>query len=950
MRLPLTLQLSEVTSFGAFQLFPAERRLEKDGVPLEIGSRSLDILIVLVERAGENVSNRELMTRVWQEMVVEESSLRVNIAGLRRVLGDAAHYIVNIPAKGYCFVAPISHSPRGAVTERERKDICAAIYPLPNRLQRMVGRDEQVLTLKAQVMAHRFVSIVGPGGMGKTTVAIAVAHALLPDFNEAVCFFDLGMLASPSLLASTMATTLGLMMTSSDPVPGLTRWLQDKKILLLFDNCEHLIEAVASLAESLFHSAPHVHILATSREPLRAEGEHTHRLMPLVSPPESATLSAKQAMAFPAVQLFVDRAAANGSDFELNDTDAPVIAEICRKLDGIALAIELGAGRVAAFGVRGTADLLDNRFRLSWRGRRTALPRHQTLSSMLDWSYNLLPEFERMVLRRLSTFVGHFSLEAGCRIATDIDTEEKQVVDAINSLVAKSLASADISHPALRYRLLVSARVYAAEKLKASGEADRIAQRHFEYLLAYAESRQANAPAFPTLDASSSHIDSLGNLQVCLDWSFSPSGNVAMGIRLCAAVAPVLLKLSLFVECRRWSEKALVMLGADGISFQQEMELQETLAISSMFTIGNSNAVLSAIKRGLELARRLGSVLHEFRLLAGLHIFRVRTGDLSGALITAEESTVVARALNTPTALAMAEWMLGVSCHLVGNQVGAREHCEAGIALVSGMRNLNTLCFSYDHRVRALGCLSRSLSLMGHINESVAVAWQAIDGAEKLDHPISLCIALTYTVPIFIWNGDWEIADELIDKLIVHSTKHMLGPYHAVGKGLKGELLVRCGDPKAGIDILNECMDSLLMNHHQIQRTVYLAALAQGLAAIGKFQQALETIGRAVSGSMEVFDAPELLRIQGDILASMPQPNLVQAEKCLRRSLDYARRQGALSWELRTATTLGRLLLRQGRRDVAQRLLCDIVARFTNGRHTIDFIAAQELLTEVQSG
>jgi predicted ATPase/DNA-binding winged helix-turn-helix (wHTH) protein len=949
MTLSLAPQLSEVASFGSFHLFSAERRLEKDGVQLEIGSRSLDILIVLVERAGENVSNRDLIARVWRDVVVEDSSLRVNIAGLRRVLGDGARYVANIPGQGYCFVAPVSRTRRSALPGGGEKHAGGTAYPLPNRLQRMVGRDEQVLALTAQVMAHRFVSIVGPGGMGKTTTAIAVAHALLPNFDGAVCFFDLGVLASSSLLASTMAATLGLMMTSSDPMLGLTTWLQDKEILLVLDNCEHLIETVATLAERLFHTAPRVFILATSREPLRAEGEHAHRLLPLESPPSTATLSAEQAMAFPAVQLFVDRAAVNGNYFELNDADAPVIAEICRKLDGIALAIELGAGRVAAFGVRGTADLLDNRFRLSWYGRRTALPRHQTLSAMLDWSYNLLPEFERIVLRRLSTFVGHFSLEAARQIAIDADTDGMQVVDAIDSLVAKSLASAETGHPTLRYRLLDSARVYAAEKLRASGEADSVARRHVEYLIAYSESRQADSSAFPMLDASSSRIDSLGNLRACLDWSFSPSGNDATGIRLCAAVAPLLLELSLLEECRRWSEKAIAMLGADSAGSRQEMALQEALAISSMFAIGNSNAVLSAIERGLELARRLGNLTYELRLLAGLNIFRTRIGDFSGALATAERSMTVARTLNNPAALAMAEWMLGVAYHLVGNQAGAQQHCEAGMALIAGARNLNTFCFGYDHRIRALVALARALWLKGNTDQAVTVAWQAIDDAEKLDHPISFCIALIYAAPIFTWNGEWDIAGELIEKLIVHAAKHMLGPYHAVGKGLKGELLVKRGEAEAGIELLCECMDALRSDHHQILNTVYIAALAQGLAAVGKFHEALATISGAASRSMEIFDAPEILRIQGDVLASMPQPDFAQAEENLRSSLDCARRQRALSWELRTATTLSRLLLRQGRQDEARRLLGDVVARFTEGFHTVDYTGAAHLLAELHT-
>jgi DNA-binding winged helix-turn-helix (wHTH) protein len=226
-RLP-AIQFLEVISFDSFRLFPAARRLEKDGIPVKIGSRALDILIVLLEKTGEQVGHRELIARVWRGMVVEEISLRVNIVALRRALGDGGKdvkYIANIPGQGYCFVAPVSRSRRDDTPGEVNSPTTRLAYPLPKRLERMVGRDEIVSQLATQVIAHRFVNIIGPGGMGKTTTAIAVAHALLDNFDGAVCFFDLGGLSSPDLLASSMMATLGLMTTASDPAHYLTAWL-----------------------------------------------------------------------------------------------------------------------------------------------------------------------------------------------------------------------------------------------------------------------------------------------------------------------------------------------------------------------------------------------------------------------------------------------------------------------------------------------------------------------------------------------------------------------------------------------------------------------------------------------------------------------------------------------------------------------------------------------------
>ena len=293
-------------------------------------------------------------------------------------------------------------------------------------------------------------------------------------------FFDLGPINDPLLISSAVASRFGLLIQSTDPTPGLVAALREKRILLIFDSCEHVVEIVAALAERIFEGAPEVHILATSREPLRVEGEHVHRLAPLDSPPANANLTAAQALIFPAVQLFVERVGAGGGHFELNDDNAPIVSEICRKLDGIALAIELAASRANAYSVQETMAQLNDRFRLLWEGRRTALPRHQTMHATIEWSYDLLSAHERMVLCRLSVFAGAFTLEAARSVATGIDLEENDIVSAIGSLVAKSLVTASLGD-ITRYRLLDTTRAYASGKLLEGGESHVIKRRHAAY-------------------------------------------------------------------------------------------------------------------------------------------------------------------------------------------------------------------------------------------------------------------------------------------------------------------------------------------------------------------------------------------------------------------------------------------------------------------------------------
>jgi DNA-binding winged helix-turn-helix (wHTH) protein len=392
-------------SFGPFRLLPRQHLLLQDDKPVSLGSRAFEILIALVEHAGEMLDKGALEARAWPGLAVEESNLRAQITALRRVLaqgGTGESYVVTVPGRGYRFVAPVARSAREAV----QAQVAHRRHNLPGRLTRPIGRAEVIAMVSSRLQRRRFITIIGPAGIGKTTVALAVADKLMASYQDGAWFVDLAPVSDPSLVASALASLLGVGVRSDDPFPALTSFVCDKSMLLLFDTCEHVVQASARLAEELLKAAPNVHILATSRVPLRAEDERMQRLSPLETAPPSAALTATEALAYPAVHLFVERASASANGYELIDADAPLVAQICRKLDGIALAIELAAGRVGAFGVRGVAARLGNRFQLLTHGRSTALPRHQTLRAALDWSYELLSEAERVVMRRLGVICG----------------------------------------------------------------------------------------------------------------------------------------------------------------------------------------------------------------------------------------------------------------------------------------------------------------------------------------------------------------------------------------------------------------------------------------------------------------------------------------------------------------------------------------------------------------
>lgn len=550
-------------AFGSFRLLPAQRVLFEDGTPLRLGSRALDILAALVEHPGETVSKDELIARAWPDTVVEEAALRVHVAALRKALGDGREgkrYIANHLGRGYAFIAPVRRehplSAPGAPTGTTE----AGNLPAP--LTRIVGRDELIAALTTLLARRRFLTIVGPGGIGKTTVAVAVA--VRGSYKDGVWFVGLASLSDPDLAPSAVSAALGVHSSAADHTQAIAAWLRDKDALLVLDSCEHVIGAAAALAEAILRAAPRAGILATSREPLRAEGEWLHRLAPLELPPPGRTFpTAAEALGYSAVELFNERASATMDRFVLGDADVPAVLEICRRLDGVPLALELAAARVDTFGVGGLATQLDDRFGVLTSGRRTALPRQQTLRAAMDWSYELLPEAEQVVLTRLAVFRGAFTIAAAVAVVIDERITASDAIEGVANLAEKSLITTDIKGTIIHHRLLDTTRLYALLKLAESGEIDSAQRRHAAYfrdLLVLPASGSGSGLSNEELTRRVREID---DVRAAVDWSFSPPGDIAIGVDLTAAYAPVWLHLSLMQECRERCERALRELAPD---------------------------------------------------------------------------------------------------------------------------------------------------------------------------------------------------------------------------------------------------------------------------------------------------------------------------------------------------------------------------------------------------
>jgi len=466
---------SQTIEFGRFTVISHRRELLADGRPIELGGRAFDTLMVLIDARGTVLGKDELMNRVWPDRVVEENNLQAQISALRKVFGADRDLIRTVAGRGYQFTGEI----RKGVTSGAAGP--ARLTNLPTPQSELIGREAPLRDVTNLVIAHRLVTLTGAGGVGKTRLALEATRQLLPRFLDGAWLAELGPLADADLVPVAVAAALGLSL-GSGPVTTdrVAAALRAKHLLLVIDNCEHVIEVAAAMAEAVLRASPLTRVLATSRESLRATEEYVYRV-PSLDVPVDDNVDVEDVSRHGAVRLFNVRAHAAEPGYDAHPRHAVVAARICRRLDGIPLAIELAAARVPAFGVDGIASRLGDRFHLLTEGSRTGLTRHQTLRATLDWSYELLSDVERIVLRRLGRFAGAFRLESAQAVAAGSDVAVPAIPEIVANLVAKSLVAADLGEAVVHYRLLETTRVYAREALLESGEHNEVARRHAEH-------------------------------------------------------------------------------------------------------------------------------------------------------------------------------------------------------------------------------------------------------------------------------------------------------------------------------------------------------------------------------------------------------------------------------------------------------------------------------------
>ncbi|MEH2473730.1 putative ATPase/DNA-binding winged helix-turn-helix (wHTH) protein [Nitrobacteraceae bacterium AZCC 2161] len=938
---------------GEWEVDLARRELRARGVPVPIGGRAFEIIEVLVQSADELVTKNDLAARVWPGATVEDNTLQVQISAIRRALGPDREMLKTVSGRGYRLL--------GAWTSRKESVSAANSTDLESRgpaepfqtnlpaaASELIGRTGAVRHLGGLLSAHRVVTLTGPGGIGKTRLALEVARNLFPSFQGDVRLVELVSLSNSGLVPTAVAGVLELKLAGNEiSAESVARAIGAQRLLLVVDNCEHVIDAAARLAETIVQMCPRTTILATSREILKIEGEYVYRVPPLDVPSQDEEPG--NIPGHSAVQLFIATTRALCSDFAPDRESLASIAAVCRRLDGIPLAIDLAATRVATLGLQQVAAGLDDRLGMLSGGRRTALPRHQTLRATLDWSYELLPEPERLVMRRLAVFAGDFTAEAASVIAAGGEITASDVVRSLANLVTKSLVTLGAGSVIAHHRLHETTRAYALEKLAESGELDQVARRHAIYYRDLFERAETELDALPTAKWLLRYGRQIGQVRAALDWAFSPTGAAEVGAALTVAAVPLWVLLSLMEECRGRVERALSG-PAESRDARRNMQLHAALGAALFLTKGSCPEMSAAFTSALETAESLDDADYRLRALWGLVLDSFVTGRYRAALAVAERFCLYAAKSTDSADGPIGDRLVGNALFALGDLEGARRHIERMLGHYVPKRS-HIIRFHYDQRLLAHSFYSQILWLKGFADQATGSVERLVVYARASDHPMSPINALLQSAcPVALLVGDLTLAERYVKALMDLSTRHALE--NLGGRCFAGVLLVKRGDIGAGVELLRAAFARLPLHGLSLHHNLFLAEFADALGRDGKAAEGLSIIDEALARSErdeERWCVAELLRVKGElILRESALQAATAAEEHFLQSLDWARRQGALSWELRTSTSLARLQHDQGRIAEARSLLHSVYDRFSEGFETADLKTAKAYLNSLQ--
>jgi predicted ATPase/DNA-binding winged helix-turn-helix (wHTH) protein len=773
--------------FGPFRLDAGGRVLYREGQRVALTPKAVDVLIALVQANGHPVAREELLAGVWAGTVVEEGSLSSHISQLRKVLGEGL--IETLPKRGYRFAGEVDGEGGGDVAGGSRMQSEGAPRTnLPPPLTVFIGREQPLEQVREQLRRSRMVTLVGAGGTGKTRLSLEAARQAVADFPDGVWLVELAQLTDASLVPSVIAAALGARSAGdTSPISLVENTLRNQKVLLVLDNCEHVIDEAANAAMALLRALPQLQVLATSRQALGIEGETLYRVPSLTLPGPGESQSSAEVLASEAGRLFVDRAVAVQPAFALTSRNADAVAQVCRQLDGIPLAIELAAARLTALSVEEIATRIDDRFRLLTGGLRTALPRQRTLRALVDWSYDLLAADERIVLNALSVFSGSFSLEGADSVCGT------HVLDAVEMLVAKSLLIAETQDGAeTRYRLLEIIKQYAGEKLGESGRDAAAQARHFNYFAGLAEAG-ANAFAGPTA------LEWLDRLEAEQD-------NLRTALDRCVDDAPRYAHLAGAMR-NFWDTRGHYIEGA--------ARLERALAIYAVRDLVRLDVLLGA----------------------GLAAFRLAQAQRSNDLL--EEALALAQELGDVRREAEATFWLAATLKHQGIAVEPMFVRALALAKTVG-----------DASREALALIELGLAAMsrGHYSEARSFHDDAVRVCSDARCVIDLPTALHYAGQCALEQLDFAAARRLLDDALAQHRR--VGNVHDTGTtlGLLGRLALNEDRVDEALALSSESLrifralhDPKCGAHTAMIHATVLNAMGDGVAALAHAQSAAES-------------------------------------------------------------------------------------------------------------
>jgi predicted ATPase/DNA-binding winged helix-turn-helix (wHTH) protein len=900
-----------------------QRQVWHKGRALRVGARSLDILEVLHRANGSIVSKDGIMDAVWPGMVVEENRLQVHIVALRKMLGDDRELIKTVPGRGYMLVPQDGR----AIKREQHRAIAACRGGLPAHTPALVGRNAEIGQIINLLRRSSVTTLVGAGGIGKTCLAVHVAHDMRDRFNQDVCFVELANASSRNGVLRTIANALQIVDVAEMATPEqLSDALAATPRLLVLDNAEHVIDVIASLIETLVATNQGLRVLVTSREPLHICAESLYRVDPLAVPAQGAPVD--DILAHPAVELFLHRARAIAPACGADEASIALVADICRRLDGLPLAIELAAARVATLGVEGVASHLDDRFNLLTGGRRSALPRHQTLRATFDWSYAMLDGASRTLFRRLGYFAGTFTFDAACAITTDPEMPVAAVISGLGELAAKSLLTVEFRGTVAQYRLTKSTRAYAMEKLRDEGEVQHIAARHMQYVHECIEERALvtsdNALPDPT---DGTHV-TLDDARIAFEWAFSENGNRALGVALAGSFVGRLLEASLLHECVERAGRALVALESlppGSVNAVCEMRLCSAYASTLLYTSDAVDETEALWHRVLELACEARDEAFEARALWGLWNTMLTRADIHASLRYATRLQQMAERGGASWQKRFADVMIAVSLHCFGEHAQARERLERTIGSMVQFDSPSTSCgdLAVDPHVIAYCTLARIAWLQGDSAEAL----QLLDECMTLLKPDTFEPSLSHllaavAVPISLSCSDFRAAQRYLGMLKSQVALNRFDVWHAYGECLTGHIDIAMGQSEIGIARLETGLRRLSACGFRRMTSPMVVVWAEASTKAGRFAQArtrLEDTLEYCKVHGEHFFVPELLRALGVTAleearrarasGDLAQSNEEWGRRHLHEAMRLARAQDAHMCELRAALDLGQHLL-----------------------------------------